>query len=159
MLSYQQLAGLRVINAMRLTTFTDYSLRVLIYLGTHGEQRAAVGEIAAAYGISKHHLMKVILFLVAEGYVQTTRGKGGGVQLKVDPERIRIGEVVRKSEAGSVLVECFSPADSNCRIESVCRLRRAFHKAAQAFYAVLDTYTLADLLNNRTAIERLLHSA
>lgn len=159
MLSYLQLTGFRVINDMRLTTFTDYSLRVLIYLGTRSEQRAAVGEIADAYGISKNHLMKVILFLVAEGYVLTTRGKGGGVQLKVDPDRIRIGEVVRKSEAGSVLVECFSPADSDCRIESACKLRRAFHQAAQAFYAVLDTYTLADLIDNRTAIERLLHSA
>jgi len=144
---------------MRLTTFTDYSLRVLIYLGAHSDRRAAVGEIAVAYGISKHHLMKVILFLADAGYVATTRGKGGGVQLKLDPGRIRIGEVVRRSEAGSVLVECFAPAGSECRIESACRLRSVFHKAAQAFYAVLDTYTLADLIENRAAMLRLLHIA
>ena len=144
---------------MRLTTFTDYSLRILIYLGTHADQRAAVGEIAAAYGISKNHLMKVILFLAEEGYVVTTRGRGGGVQLKLSPDRIRIGDVVRKSEAGSVLVECFSPQSSECRIENACRLRSAFNKAAQAFYSVLDTYTLADLIVNRPTMMQLLHIA
>lgn len=144
---------------MRLTTFTDYSLRVLIYLGTHSGQRAAVGEIAAAYGISRNHLMKVILFLVEEGYVVTTRGRGGGVQLNLTPDRIRIGDVVRKSEADSVLVECFSQQASECRIENACKLRSAFHKATQAFYAVLDTYTLADLIVNRTRMRRLLRIA
>ena len=144
---------------MRLTTFTDYTLRVLIYLGTHTEQRASVGEIASVYGISKNHLMKVVLFLVAEGYVVTTRGKGGGVRLKLDPGRIRIGEVVRKSESDSVLVECFSSAESNCRIENACKLRAAFYKAQQAFYAVLDTYTLADILTNQSSLQRMLHIA
>ena len=141
---------------MRLTTFTDYSLRVLIYLGTHDDGRAAVGDIADAYGISKHHLMKVILFLVDEGYVQTTRGKGGGVELKLDPERIRIGDVVRQAEVESVLVECFGRDTSNCRIQRPCLLRGAFEKALQAFYAVLDTYTLADLLDNRPVLARAL---
>ncbi len=144
---------------MRLTRFTDYSLRVLIYLATHSNQRAAVGEIADAYGISKNHLMKVILFLAQEGYVVTTRGRGGGVQLKLSPDRIRIGDVVRKSEADSVLVECFSQEISECRIEKACRLRSAFHKAAQAFYSVLDTYTLADLIVNRPAMMQLLRIA
>ena len=141
---------------MRLTTFTDYSLRVLIYLGTRNAERAAVGDIAEAYGISKHHLTKVILFLVDEGYVQTTRGKGGGVELKLDPERIRIGDVVRKAEVDSVLVECFGRDTPNCRIQRPCLLRGAFEKALQAFYAVLDTYTLADLLDNRPALARVL---
>ena len=144
---------------MRLTAFTDYSLRVLIYLGVHSNQRAAVGEIAAAYGISRNHLMKVILFLAEEGYVATTRGRGGGVQLKLSPDRIRIGDVVRKSEADSVLVECFSREASECRIENACKLRSAFHKAAQAFYSVLDTYTLADLIVNRPAMMQLLRIA
>ncbi len=143
---------------MRLTTFTDYTLRVLIYLGAH-QQQASVGDIASAYGISKNHLMKVVLFLAAEGYVVTTRGKGGGVRLNLDPDRIRIGEVVRKSEADSTLVECFSPSNSNCRIENTCRLRSAFYKGQQAFYAVLDTYTLADILTNRSSLQRMLQIA
>jgi Rrf2 family nitric oxide-sensitive transcriptional repressor len=96
------------------------------------------------------------LFLVDEGYVQTTRGKGGGVELKLDPERIRIGDVVRKAEVDSVLVECFGRDTSNCRIQRPCLLRGAFEKAVQAFYAVLDTYTLADLLDNRPALARVL---
>jgi Rrf2 family nitric oxide-sensitive transcriptional repressor len=141
---------------MRLTTFTDYSLRVLIYLGAHSSRQVAVGEIALAYGISKNHLMKVILFLADEGYVVTARGKGGGVRLRLDPDRVRIGEVVRKSEADSVLVECYSPETSECRIERSCLLRGAFQKAVQAFYAVLDTYTLADLVVNHTTLESLL---
>jgi Rrf2 family transcriptional regulator, nitric oxide-sensitive transcriptional repressor len=144
---------------MRLTTFTDYSLRVLIYLGTHSDQQTAVGEIALAYGISKNHLMKVILFLADEGYVLTARGKGGGVRLRLDPERIRIGDIVRKSEADSVLVECYSPETSECRIERSCLLRGAFQKAVQAFYAVLDTYTLADLVTNHTILESLLRKS
>jgi Rrf2 family nitric oxide-sensitive transcriptional repressor len=102
--------------------------------------------------------MKVILFLAGEGYVLTTRGKGGGVALKLDPERIRIGDVVRRSEADSVLVECFAPDTSDCRIERTCLLRGAFEKAVQAFYAVLDTYTLADLLDNRPALVRVLRA-
>lgn len=143
---------------MRLTTFTDYSLRVLIYLGTHNEQRAAVGEIALAYDISRNHLMKVILFLATEEYVVTTRGKGGGIELKVEPDRIRIGELVRQAEEGSALVECFSQ-ESVCCIEPACLLRSAFHKAEQAFYAVLDTYTLADLIAKRVSLKRLLRVA
>ena len=149
---------------MRLTTFTDYTLRVLIYLGAH-RQQASVGDIASAYGISKNHLMKVVLFLAAEGYVVTTRGKGGGVRLNlgkvhlVNPGHFRIGEVVRKSEADSTLVECFSPSNSNCRIENTCRLRSAFYKGQQAFYAVLDTYTLADILTNRSSLQRMLQIA
>lgn len=141
---------------MRLTTFSDYSLRVMIYLGSCGGRRVSVGEIAQAYGISKNHLMKVVLFLADEGYIETTRGKSGGVRLITRPERVRIGRLVRKSEAGSPLVECFGETGSECRIETACRLRSAFHKALKAFYGVLDTYTLADLLANRGALAPLL---
>lgn len=141
---------------MRLTTFSDYSLRVMIYLGTCGDRRVSVGEIASAYGISKNHLMKVVLFLADEGYIETARGKNGGVRLKVRPERVCIGKLLRKSEAGSVLVECFSEQTSECCIQTACRLRGALHKAANAFYAVLNSYTLADLLANRAALAPLL---
>ncbi|MCG6866806.1 MAG: Rrf2 family transcriptional regulator [Thiogranum sp.] len=141
---------------MRLTTFSDYSLRVMIYLGTCGDRRVSVGEIASAYGISKNHLMKVVLFLADEGYIETARGKRGGVRLKMQPERVWIGKLLRKSEAGSVLVECFSEHTSDCCIQTACRLRGALHKAVNAFYAVLNTYTLADLLANRAALAPLL---
>jgi Rrf2 family nitric oxide-sensitive transcriptional repressor len=144
---------------MRLTKFTDYSLRVLIYLAVHDDKHVAVGDIATAYDISKNHLMKVILFLSAADLVITTRGKGGGIKMKVSPQQINIGDVVRKSEADSVLVECFSPTMSDCRIESSCVLQDAFRKASDAFYAVLDDYTLADLISNRATLERLLHVA
>ncbi len=143
---------------MRLTTFTDYSLRVLIYLSTHKDQRAAVGEIAQAYDISRNHLMKVILFLSGEGYVETIRGKGGGVHLKMNPDQIRIGVLVRKAEEGTALVECFSQ-DSECCIEPVCILRDVLDKAVKSFYAGLDDYTLADLTQNRVPLQRLLRNA
>ena len=142
---------------MRLTRFTDYSLRVLIYLSTHEDQRAAVAEIAQAYNISRNHLMKVILFLSAGGYVETIRGKGGGVRLKMNPDQIHIGALVRKAEEGSPLVECFS-SDSECCIEPVCILRDVFEKAVKSFYTVLDDHTLSDLIHNRVSLQRLLHN-
>jgi Rrf2 family nitric oxide-sensitive transcriptional repressor len=144
---------------MRLTTFSDYSLRVMIYLGTCDEPRVPVGEIAEAYAISKNHLMKVILFLADEGYIETTRGRNGGVRLLMQPERVRVGKLLRKSEAGTALVECFVPEESSCRIQPSCRLRGALREAQKAFYAVLDTYTLADLLRNRSALAPLLEIA
>jgi len=144
---------------MRLTKFTDYSLRVLIYLAVHDDKHISVGDIAAAYGISKNHLMKVILFLSAADVVITTRGKGGGIKLKFSPQQVNIGDLVRKSEADSMLVECFSPTISDCRIESSCLLQDAFRKASNAFYAVLDNYTLTDLIANRATLVRLLHVA
>jgi Rrf2 family nitric oxide-sensitive transcriptional repressor len=144
---------------MRLTKFTDYSLRVLIYLAVHDEKHVSVGDIAAAYSISKNHLMKVILFLSAADYVATTRGKGGGIKLKVNPQLINIGELVSKSEADTLLLECFSPELSECRIEQVCLLQDAFRKASMAFYAVLDNYTLADLITNKATLERILNVA
>ena len=144
---------------MRLTKFTDYSLRVLIYLAVHDDKHVSVGDIAAAYGISKNHLMKVILFLSAAEYVVTTRGKGGGIKLKVSPQQINIGDLVSKSEADTLLLECFSPELSECRIESACLLQDAFRKASMAFYAVLHNYTLADLVTNKATLERILNVA
>jgi Rrf2 family nitric oxide-sensitive transcriptional repressor len=103
--------------------------------------------------------MKVILFLADEGYIETTRGRNGGVRLLMQPERVRVGKLLRKSEAGTALVECFVPEESSCRIQPSCRLRGALREAQKAFYAVLDTYTLADLLRNRSALAPLLEIA
>jgi len=144
---------------MRLTKFTDYSLRVLIYLAVNDDKHVSVGDIAAAYGISKNHLMKVILFLSAADIVITTRGKGGGIKLKVSPQQINIGDLVSKSEADTLLLECFSPELSACRIEPACSLQDAFRKASMAFYDVLNKYTLADLITNKATLERILNVA
>jgi Rrf2 family nitric oxide-sensitive transcriptional repressor len=130
---------------MQLTRYTDYSLRILTYLAVHQEKLATIEEIASAYGISKAHLMKIVHQLGLAGYVETVRGRGGGLRLAQPPERIRIGDVVRDTEA-MPLVECFDPKTSHCRIEPVCDLRRALKKALEAFLRTLDGYTLADLV-------------
>lgn len=131
---------------MRLTTFSDYSLRVLIYLGLRQERLVTITDIADAYGISKNHLMKVVHQLALAGYVETVRGKGGGIRLKKPPAKISIGAVVRDFEQESVLVECFDIESSQCRIDHTCVLRGLFHQAMEAFFKTLDRYTLADLL-------------
>jgi Rrf2 family nitric oxide-sensitive transcriptional repressor len=133
---------------MQLTRYTDYSLRVLIYLAVHQEELATIEEIAKAYGISRAHLTKIVHQLGLAGYVETVRGRGGGLRLAQPPENIRIGEVVRHTET-MPLVECFDPKTSHCRIEPVCDLRAALKDALGAFLRTLDGYTLADLVVRR----------
>jgi len=141
---------------MRLTAFSDYSLRVLTYLGANDGRLATVGEIAAAYGISAHHLVKVVHHLSQRGYVETTRGKGGGMRLARPPRSINIGGVLRETEDTLGLVECFDATSSECRIESACALKGMLGRALDAFFAVLDRHTLADLLSNKTRLARIL---
>lgn len=131
---------------MRLTLFTDYTLRVLMYLGVHRDRLATIGEIAQAYDISRNHLMKVVHYLGQCGYLDTVRGKGGGIRLGREPEDINIGEVVRQTERDTVLVECFGSEPASCRIVSTCSLKFVLRDAAEAFYQVLDRYSLQDLL-------------
>jgi Rrf2 family nitric oxide-sensitive transcriptional repressor len=146
---------------MRFTNFTDYSLRVLIYLGTHRDRAglATVGDIATAYGISRNHLTKVVQHLAAEGYIETTRGKGGGMRLARPPERINIGAVVRGTEEDFALVECFQARNRNCPIIPACVLPPILNRALRAFFKELDAQTLAELLRPQASLVRIFGSA
>lgn len=131
---------------MRLTTYTDYALRVLMYLGLRGETLSTIQEIADQYGISKNHLMKLVHELGQLGYVETIRGKNGGLRLGRRPDEITVGEIVRRLESDMALVECFQITDVHCQIVSDCILRPALEDALNRFLETLDGYTLADLL-------------
>lgn len=140
---------------MKLSTYTDYTLRVLLYLALRHDDSVTIDEIAEAYGISRNHLGKIVHRLGQQGHVETVRGRGGGVRLAVDPGAISIGAVARVCERDSALVECFS-ADNNCCIASACVLRTAFAEAEEAFFLTLDGYSLADLVRPRRALAQLL---
>lgn len=146
---------------MRLTSFTDYTLRVLIYLGSHQEEGrlATISDIATAYGISENHLMKVVHHLAREGHVETIRGKGGGMRLARTPEKINIGEIVRGAEEDLALVDCLQRVGHPCPIAPACTLSRLMKRALDAFLAVLDRQTLADLLTPREKLVRIFHNA
>jgi len=139
---------------MRLTTFTDYSLRVLIYVATKSLRRATIGEIAASFDISQSHLTKVVHLLGRKGWLATVRGKGGGVELGMPPCDIVVGQVVRAMEGELVAAECFGTGE--CSIARVCRLRGILAEAVDAFHAVLDRYTLADLVADDSALARVM---
>lgn len=141
---------------MRLTTFSDYGLRVLMYVGAHDDRLATIGEIAQAYDISENHLMKVVHHLAQCGYVETARGRGGGMRLARAPRDINLGEVVRRTEDRSHLVECFDPQTSGCRIAPGCTLKGLLGEAMDAFFQVLDSHSLADLLVTRPKLVKLL---
>lgn len=134
---------------MKLTLYTDYSLRVLIYLASKKEQeRSNIQEIANAYQISKNHLMKVTHELGKMGIIETVRGRNGGIRLAKRPEEINIGTIVRKTEEDFHLVECFDPENNQCVITPVCGLKHVLHKALEAYFSILDEYTLKDLVKN-----------
>jgi Rrf2 family nitric oxide-sensitive transcriptional repressor len=130
---------------MHLTLGTDYALRTLIYVGAKGGRLATIAEIARAFGISRAHLMKVVNRLGQQGYIDTVRGKGGGIRLARSPAEIRVGAVVRATEEDLAVMGCLG-AVGFCRIEQCCVLRQALREATRAFLDALDGYSLADLL-------------
>jgi len=139
---------------MRLTEYTDYSLRVLIYLAVNRESVTTIQEIADTYGISKNHLVKVAHNLGRLGFVTTGRGRGGGIRLGREPETIRIGDLVRKVETDFKLAECFDVETNGCVISAECIYKTALTLAHAAFFNVLDEYTLADLVRNELALRK-----
>lgn len=141
---------------MRLTVYTDYALRMLMYLAVKDDGLATIAEIADSYGISKNHLMKVVHQLGLAGYVETVRGRGGGLRLGRPAGDIRLGEVVRVTETDMVIVPCFDPMNTECPLRRACVLRSALAHARDAFIAVLDEYTLADLAAGPGAMRRML---
>lgn len=142
---------------MRLTAFTDYSLRVLLFLATAPEGRATIAEIARAYGVSHHHLVKVAHLLGREGFLANTRGRSGGLRLARAPSVVNIGDVVRLTEGPSVLAECFDPEGGQCPIARCCSLIPMLTQADDAFYRVLDRHTLQDLVATPKRMAAILH--
>jgi len=140
---------------MRLTLHTDYSLRVLIHVAVADGKLVTIGNIAESFDISKQHLMKVVNDLSQKGYLDTVRGRGGGIRLRGSPRDINIGHVVRQTEDNLDVVGCLGQR-GYCRIERVCVLRGVLHDATQAFLSVLDGYTLADLIKPHRALSLLL---
>jgi Rrf2 family nitric oxide-sensitive transcriptional repressor len=136
---------------MRLTAYTDYSLRVLTYLALHGEEPVTVREIAESYSISRFHLMKVVQQLTREGFVDALRGRSGGLRLAKEKHEIVVGDIVRRMEDDFRIVECFG-GSSQCIISPACKLKGMLHEALEAFLKVLDSYTLADLCREPDAL-------
>jgi Rrf2 family transcriptional regulator, nitric oxide-sensitive transcriptional repressor len=143
-------------SPMRLTVFSDYTLRVLMYLALDRVRLATIPEIAAAYGISENHLMKVVHRLARAGIVESVRGKGGGIRLARAPDEIRLGQIVRASEGDAPIVECLSGDPQACRITSSCRLKGILIDAFDALYSSLDEHTLADLVERPRLLKQIL---
>ncbi|TBR14455.1 MAG: Rrf2 family transcriptional regulator [Rugosibacter sp.] len=137
---------------MQLTRFTDYSLRVLIYIGLRQDRLMTISEIAAHYAISQNHLVKVVHQLGIHGYIETVRGKGGGMRLARRPELINIGDVVRNTEENMNIAECFNPGSQSCSLLPSCMLKSVLVEARQSFLATLDFYHLSDFLANQPAL-------
>lgn len=141
---------------MRLTLHTDYALRVLTYVGVKGETLSTIPEIVEHFDISRGHVMKVVHHLGQLGYLETIRGKGGGIRLARKPAQINVGAVVRDMEEELAVLGCLQGVEGYCRIEQCCVLRSALRDATNAFLAALDRYTLVDLIRPRRSLARAL---
>ena len=130
---------------MQITRYTDYSLRVLIYLAINKQQLTTINDIATSYNISKNHLRKIVQQLNQQGYVLATRGKNGGIKLNREPKDLNIGRLVREIEDKNKLIECFGD-DNQCVITPSCQLKNIFAEAQENFFKTLDAYTLQDLI-------------
>ncbi|HZR38193.1 MAG TPA: Rrf2 family transcriptional regulator [Nevskia sp.] len=140
---------------MRLTCHTDYSLRLLMLLALEPGRLHTIEEVASRYGVSRNHLMKVALTLARGGFVESVRGRGGGLRLARPAAAIGVGAVVRATEDNFDIVECFDQGGNNCSVTSACRLKRVLHEAVSDFLKALDRHTLADLVASPAASRRM----
>jgi Rrf2 family transcriptional regulator, nitric oxide-sensitive transcriptional repressor len=141
---------------MQLSAYSDYAVRVLMQTALRSPQRLTVAEVALTFGISRHHLVKVVHDLGRSGYLATQRGIGGGFTLARAPEEIRLGDIVRLGEESEKVIECIDGENHLCRLLPVCRLKGVLDEAAAAFFEVLDRYTLADLVRQPSKMRAVL---
>ena len=141
---------------MQLSAYSDYALRVLIQTALRRPHRVTVDEVAETFKISRHHLVKIVHDLGRNGYLQTQRGIGGGFTLGRLPDEIRLGDVVRLCEETDTVIDCVDKPGQPCRLYPACRLKGVLDEAAAAFFAVLDNYTLADLIKQPSKIKAVL---
>ena len=141
---------------MQLTLFSDYALRMLMYLGMRRGEVVPIVEISDAFGVSRHYMLKVMNELVQLGYIEAVRGRGGGVRLVKRPIDVRLGRLICKTEPDRGVLDCVEDATVDCPIVSACKLRKVFGEAQREFYRVLDEYTLADLIDRPTRLVKLL---
>lgn len=139
---------------MRLTQFSDYSLRLLLYLVEHPDELCRVGDIAARYDVSKPHMAKIAHHLKKLGYVDSVRGKSGGLKLAKFPGDMNIGKIIRQTEPDFFIVECFDKDRGACRIDGACQLKHALGAATAAFFDVLDKYTLETVSTHHQATKK-----
>jgi len=144
---------------VHLTQFSDYSLRLVLYLACHPEKVVSADEISRAFGISRHTLVKVVQTLTDLGVVEAQLGRGGGMRLAKRPSEINVGWLIRRTEPNFDLVECFDPEANTCPIAPACGLKGALHRARQAFLDVLDKYSLDQFLKQRSDLALLLEGS
>lgn len=139
---------------MKLTTFTDYSLRTLMYLASNPEHLSSVKEISEHYDISRNHLVKVVHRLAQLGHIETSKGKGGGIKISDQVIQLRLGDLIQQLEPHMHIVECFDQKTNTCKITNSCQLKHYLFEANQSFINTLNQYTLADTIKaTRIGIE------
>lgn len=131
---------------MQLTLHSDYSFRILIYLANKKSELVTIDEISLAYNISRHHIAQIVYKLGEFGFIETMRGKGGGIRLALMPEEVNLGEVLKKMESNFNVVECFDKKENACKINNVCKLKPLFYEATKLFLSVFENKTLADII-------------
>jgi Rrf2 family nitric oxide-sensitive transcriptional repressor len=147
---------LPLFNQMRLSTYSDYALRVLMQAALQAPELTTIDEVASAFAISRNHLTKVVHELARHGFLATRRGIGGGFTLGLAAQNIRLGDVVRLTEADDKVIDCINHRNTTCALFPACRLKEALAEASRAFFAVLDRYSLQDLIKRKSEMKELL---